>query len=81
MAHSACRSYHSTNLPFSTKNALSDKQQTQAVIKRSACIIATANRTVKPHDSGNCTVKLFCGFLFVRLDVACRIGTDQLFTF
>src|SRR5699024_5797599 len=90
MAHSSCRSYHSTNsmknqvcavnninFLFSTKNALSDKQQTTAVINRRACIIATADCTVKPHDGGDCAVNLLCGFFLVRFDIARRIGTDE----
>ena len=50
---------------------------TSVIIDRSTSIISTADRTVKPHNRGNCTVDFFSGFFFVCFYITSRISTDK----
>src|SRR5699024_2591888 len=89
MAHSSSCSYHSTNegnnqvnavdstnLLFSTKNALLNKQQPSAVIDRLAGVVATSDGPIKGHNGGNGAIDFFCGFFLVWLDVSRRVGAN-----
>lgn len=56
------------------------EQNSSVIVDRSTCIISTADRTVKSHDSGNSTVDFFCGFFFVGLYISnwvCSVEVDR----
>ena len=54
-----------------------NKQNSPIIIDRLGLVIAAANSTVKGHDRCHGAVDFLCGFFFVRLDVACRVGADE----
>ena len=47
------------------------------MIDRCGGIISTVNRRGECHDKRNHAINLLGGFLFVRLNVACRVGANE----